>query len=504
MLKNLSITGLQGAVAYYIYFAVTAASLLITTNLISSEFGPSGYSTWSLVYSFLPFFLLFDCGINSSITHIVGKKIGQKQTSTLQEYYSTFLIALFSFIFCMLVFGLAFAALALPALNVGQEDLEQVRNMFAILATSCGAQLVANFFNAIIYGHNKVVMSRVLLICQQGSFATFALLFIHTSSNPRLELILVAHLVANCVTLALTLWQARYFLAAKLALNANVQLFSKATFTSLFPFSLRVLLANVASRLNFGTDHIIIAVTLGLVDLGAYDIALKLCFYSTYLASAVSYTTFPKFASKFFEPNSDSDVQRLFLQTQTLSVQIGVCSILLLLMTAADFTVIWVGEDLVLDQTIFYVILTMNFVHVFSGPSANFLTAVGQNRELIRCEILCAALKILLSVLFSFEFGLIGVPLGTILAAALTSGWYLPMLACRTLKLSSYVFYARSTLVPFVMLIFCSILIIFFNKTRSLATTMPDFVTTFFLPVLLILTLCSLVYLVTNRWLTCK
>ena len=55
------------------------------------------------------------------------------------------------------------------------------------------------------------------------------------------------------------------------------------------PYSLRVVVNGLTSRILYNTDHIVIALFVGLSDLGKYDVAWKLCFYSTYLASAISF-----------------------------------------------------------------------------------------------------------------------------------------------------------------------------------------------------------------------
>ena len=92
MLAIKKLSALRGAISYYLYFIITAASLFIITRAVSSTFGTEGYSIWSLIYSFLPLFLLFDIGINTSISHIVGKKVGENKVLSLRKYYGTFIL----------------------------------------------------------------------------------------------------------------------------------------------------------------------------------------------------------------------------------------------------------------------------------------------------------------------------------------------------------------------------------------------------------------------------
>ena len=65
-------------------------------------------------------------------------------------------------------------------------------------------------------------------------------------------------------------------------------------------------------------------------------------------------------------------------------------------------------------------------------------------------EICNAALNLALSLTLVQFLGIMGVALGTLLASALTSFWYLPYILCRLLGRSLFVLLARSLFYPFV------------------------------------------------------
>ena len=500
MLAIKKLSALRGAISYYLYFIITAASLFIITRAVSSTFGTEGYSIWSLIYSFLPLFLLFDIGINTSISHIVGKKVGENKILSLRKYYGTFILVLGIFTITLLICGVTISYLAPKFLNIPANYLHISQITLFIIVISAIIQLVAAFFNAIVYGHDMVVLSRVLLIIQQFSFISITLLFLWAFPSKGIAVVAFAHLLANLINLSVSFYFAKNRIAGYCKNPACVSEANLKTFKSLFPFAFRVFIGNIASRLNFGTDHIIIAIALGVVDLGAYDIAIKLCFYATYLASAVSYSTFPKFATKFHETSSKVSVRGLFFKTQTLSMLIGVITILLLLMMAEAFTILWVGKDLLISKDVFLVILSMNIIHVFSGPSANVLTAIGKNKQLIRCEVICAIFKILLSSFLCLKFGLLGVPLGTITASAITSGWYLPRLACRHFNLKFLSFVLKTSIIPLIVLLIGFMVIEGLDLDKSSVTNIPAFFIEFFFPASIFILMGAFTYFMMNSF----
>ena len=128
------------------------------------------------------------------------------------------------------------------------------------------------------------------------------------------------------------------------------------------------------------------------------------------------------------------------------------------------------GPNFTLTRDVFLSILATNLVHVFSSPSASFLTAIGENKELVKSEAANAVLNICLSIALAIQFGLIGVALGTFISATITSGWYIPFIASKKVQVPFSDFLRRTLLFPilYTLLIFIGLQTYFNDRNHDL------------------------------------
>lgn len=440
---------------YYIQLAVSLLVLILMTPLIINQLGEETYAVWSLLLSFVPFVLLLDFGLSTAVTQFIAANIKKLSKIELHQH----LAAMASMIVLGFFFIVCAAVLLSFNLDVFENQFGQnntLRLAVFVIGISAAIQLCLSFVIGVIYGYDKIVFVNMLHIAQQLMFflgVFFFLMFVPSWSILCLALGHIVGVSTAFVIAAIYIWQAS-LIPASAFLEAPKQVFR---LKKVMLFSFRIFIGNITSRVLYNTDNIIIAVIVGMVDLGKYDVAWKLCFYSTYLASAISYAMFPKLANLFAQKNGKEVFFDNFVNVQQLSLALGVSICVWLLFTWKTIIALWINEDFILSSDVFLCLLAMNLIHISSGPAGNALVAVGQNKEMMYCEIVNACLNLIFSLVLASYLGLFGVALGTLCAALLTSFWYVPLTLCRKIEvsISSLVIRSLPRPVGFLVTILC-------------------------------------------------
>lgn len=460
------------AAVIYLHYLTSALSIFILTREITAAIGKIDYGIWVLITSFIPFFLILDFGFNTTTSQITAKKIGAAQDKRLVEFYNATACLLILICAALLLITVLLSYIFPSIFNIPSSLASNATTAFLIIGISGAIQILFSFVNSIIYGNDFIVLSRVLLICQQLINLVFCLYGLNYLPEFGLVNLAYSHLFSVIIALGIS-----FVLIIKLNLHFSWikpdLAASKKMIACHWPFSFRVFQSAILARILYNTDHIIIATLIGLVEVGKYEIALKLCLYSTYFSSAISLSTFPSFARMAGKKCDKEETTKLFLTTQILSVGIGLLAFIWLWFFGQSAIELWVGANYTLSRDVFLAILATNLVHVFSSPSANFLTAIGENKELVKSEALNASLNIFLSIVFAMQFGLIGVALGTLISATITSGWYVPFIASKKLNMTFFHFSKRTLLVPvaYACLIFFCLQFFFDSQQHNLKFT---------------------------------
>ncbi len=458
------------AAVIYLHYLTSALSIFILTREITAAIDKVDYGVWVLITSFIPFFLILDFGYNTTTSQLTAKKIGINQTKALAPFYNATACLLILICGALLLISVLLSYIFPSIFNVPSGLAASAMTAFLIIGISGSIQILFGFVNGIIFGNDFIVLSRALLICQQLINLLFCLYGLNYLPEFGLVNLAYSHLFSVIIALGIS-----FILIIKLNLNFSWikpdLATSKKVIADHWPFSFRVFQSAILARILYNTDHIIIATLIGLVDVGKYEIALKLCLYSTYFSSAISLSTFPSFARMAGNRSFEGETIKLFLTTQILSAGIGLLAFIWLWFFGQSAIQLWVGSNYTLSRDVFLAILATNLVHVFSSPSASFLTAIGENEELVKSEAMNASLNIFLSIVLAIQFGLVGVALGTLISATITSGWYIPFVASKKLDLSFPHFLERTLLIPFTyscLIFFC--LQFFFDSQQHYLT----------------------------------
>lgn len=431
---------IRGIFVNYLHLIAAFVSMFILTPMLVGRLGPAAYGLWAVFSSVVGYFVLCDFGMSTAVAKYTAEYRANGQSAQLTKLVSTIFSA--TLVICGLIIVVSAAAMRfVPELfKVSETLIAQGQAAFLIMSVNVALMLLGGVFGNIIYGHQRVDVWKMTSIIQLLVNVIFTALFLNLGFG------LIGVAAASILgTTAMILLQLAFLHRSGYGISFNPKYADKEMFARIAPYSGRTFLLGVTNRIINYSDFIVVGIFLGASSVAHYEITYKLCFLSTYLFSIISSTVFPRF-SRLFALGDSEGVARLFLLTAKLSVAIMTPVAIFLWFWGEDFIGLWVGPENFAGKDVLAVFVAMTFVHVIGTPAAALLQAIGRNEEFVYSEIANAILNLGLSVLLIGPLGLLGVALGTLLASLCTSGWVIPLLACRCAGLSKMSYFKQAVL----------------------------------------------------------
>jgi O-antigen/teichoic acid export membrane protein len=194
------------------------------------------------------------------------------------------------------------------------------------------------------------------------------------------------------------------------------------------------------------TSNVIIASFLGIGAVAAYAVALRLTRTLTQFVHKVSDVLFPFYAG-MRAADDTSRMRRYFLLTARLELAGGGAVVLLLSFAGLAALRLWVGQQNVVIPSAFALAIVLVALDVVAYPAAVLVTAAGGERSAAVVSLVQAGGGIACALALVRPFGVAGVIGGAVVAQALTTFWWLPAWALRTIKVG-WGTYIRSAVMP--------------------------------------------------------
>jgi len=426
--KPASKTFLRGISLSYLEFFVRLALGLVMTPVILGYLGKAGYGLWASLGSMVGYFGIFN--INFAVVKYVAEYRAQGRRADLSKLISS-ILGIFGVIGGVIL--LTFVALnsLIPGFfHLSPEWAPAARLTFVIMGLNLVCGLLTGVFANIIYGHERVDVQKSFTIMQALVTNSLILLFLHLGFG----LVGVAA-AATLGWLALMVSCVIYISRRHYGISVHSRFLDFKLLKEIAPYSIRTQVLALCAQVLYNTDNLVIGVILGVITVTPYEIGYKLCFMAVTMMYMVSNTLFPSL-SRLYASGDLEGLRNLYLKIANFSVNSIMILSLFLVSCGREFIAIWVGPENVLAQRVFFVLVSLNLVHAVAGPAGQLLLAIGRNRLFTFSALADAILNLGLSILLCRKIGLVGVPLGTLIAHLLTDSWVVTWLACRYIGLS--------------------------------------------------------------------
>ncbi len=422
-----------------IFQNVSTNYLVIATELFIGIFmlpfnvahlGQSAYGLWILVASLTVYFSILDMGYGMALVRFAAKYRAKDDPRALNETAST-MFCVFSGI------GLvAFLVALVISLNLNRFfplTEEQVR-IGRVVLLSLSAYVALGFpfsvFGAIVNGFQRQYLNGAV------AFVTAI-----TVALVNVAVLLAGYGLAELVLATTSVRVVSYFIYALNAyrvfpaLRIRPQYFQRDRLREITGFSVFILIIDLANKLNYSTDAIVIGAFMGTSAVAIWAVAQRLIEIVQRLTDQLNAVLFPVVVDSSTVQRADR-LQKILVQGTRLSLAMVVPLATVLGLLARPLIMVWVGPQFSESVNVLYILSVVVAVRVGNATSSVILKGADLHKFLAFANLSMALGNLVLSVLLVRVYGLIGVAIGTLIPILVIAAFVVFPKACRRVGLS--------------------------------------------------------------------
>ncbi|HEX2269535.1 MAG TPA: oligosaccharide flippase family protein [Pyrinomonadaceae bacterium] len=414
-------------------YLVNGTELLIGIFMLPfnvAHLGQSAYGLWVLVASITIYFSMFDLGFGMANVKYVAKYRAQGDVQSLNETTST--------IFCVfsamgLLTFLVALALAWNLENFFSLTAEQARTgriVFLCISAYVSLGFPFGVFGGIVNAYQRQYLNGMV------AFVTAIVVAV-----VNVAVLLAGYGLAELVMATMAVRVLSYVAYALNAYRVFPELrirpgfFSFDRLREVTGFSFFILIIDLANKLNYSTDTIVIGAVMGTAAVAVWAVAQRLIEIVQRITDQLNAVLFPVVVDSSTVERVDK-LQKILIQGMRLSLAMVVPIATVLGLTARPVVMVWVGPNFEGAVNVIYILCIVVAVRVGNATSTVILKGAGLHKVLALSNFSMAVSNLVLSVLLVRWYGLIGVAIGTLIPIVVFSMFVVFPAACKRVELS--------------------------------------------------------------------
>jgi O-antigen/teichoic acid export membrane protein len=219
------------------------------------------------------------------------------------------------------------------------------------------------------------------------------------------------------------------------ALRIRLRYFNRDRLREVTGFSVFILIIDLANKLNYSTDTIVIGAFMGTAAVAVWAVAQRLIEIVQRITDQLNAVLFPVVVDTSTVERTDK-LQKILIQGMRLSLAMVVPLATVLGLTARPLVMLWVGPNFEGTINVIYILSIVVAVRVGNATSTVILKGSGLHKVLALSNLSMAISNLVLSVVLVRWYGLIGVAIGTLIPIVVFSMFVVFPAACRRVELS--------------------------------------------------------------------
>lgn len=396
----------------YKVLAVGFSFFLIPVTL--DYLGPVRYGVWATLLSIMLWVSLFDAGLGNGMRNKVAEALASENRGLANIYVSTTYTIIAGIAIPILLIVLFVA----PALDFNKifntNVLESAEFRWVVITLS--ALMLVNFVLSLInpvLNASQMTATTVLNQAVANGLALFVVYMLVLASKGGLLHITIGYGLS--LILSNLLFTIRFFRSNHDLLPRFRQFdWNKAKNVSLLGVKFYVI--QIAVIVIFSTDNIIITQVFGPELVTPYSIVFKLFSVIT-IVHIVLVTPLWSGATDAYVKGDALWIKKMMRKLNSIMIPI-VFIVFLLILFGQDIIRLWIGHNLVIDQTLLVLMGIFILLSIWNNNFAYLINGIGHVNSQLYTAIFAASINIPLSIYFAkyLGLGLNGIVLGTIVS----------------------------------------------------------------------------------------
>jgi O-antigen/teichoic acid export membrane protein len=426
--RQLSLIARNVSMDYAIVFVELVIGLVMLP-FNTAHLGQSAYGLWVLTASIPVYFSMLDLGYSSAIVKFAAQYRARGDAGALNQVVST-IFFVFSGI-GLLAYALAVVlALNLEALfNVTPAQAATGRQVLLIISIYVALGFPFSVFGGVVNGFQRKYLNGGVAIATSIIVALVNVAVL-LSGYGLVELVAATTTVRILSYLAYRLNAYRVFPA----LRISARHFNPARLGEVTAFSAFMLLIDLANKLNYSTDTIVIGAFMSTAAVAVWAVAARLIDLVQRLTDQLNGALFPVIVDQATLGQSER-LRMVLMQGTRLSLAMVIPVAFGLALLAEPLVLAWVGPEFAQSATVIHVLAAVVTYRVGNATATTLLKGAGHHRLLAFSNLSIAVANLILSLALVGRYGLTGVALGTLIPLAAVSMFVLFPAACRRTEL---------------------------------------------------------------------
>jgi len=406
------------------YFGQLKSSALYKVGAIVATFlampimikylGVEQFGIWATMLTLITWVMMFDLGIGNGLKNKVSESLAQNNPRLASDYIST-AYGLVGFISFGLFTLFLVASIWLPwqsifnAQSIAEVDL---KNAVLTLSFFIFFNFWISLVNQIYHGLQKssvVVMGQFI----SNALALALVYLLYQLTETSILLMVWAYGVAIVfANLTLTV----FVFKSHRGLMPTRQGFDRNKINSLLSLGIKFFVIQLAVLVIFMTDKFLIVQLLGPEHVTPYEVLFKLFSVFTVVHSIILAPLWPAYTDAYYR--NDIDWIRLALARQVKLAFVFFVAALVLAWFGPLVVKVWIGNDVSVDESLYFLFSVFIFLSVWSNVFAFFVNSINKLDLQLFTSISAAIVNIPLSIYLVkvVGLGLNGIVLSTIVS----------------------------------------------------------------------------------------
>jgi len=389
--------------------------MFVLTPAMLRYLGQSQFGIWNLVIGFIGYFELLEFGIRTSLVRTVAERDAVGDLSGVNAACSSSLVFFAGVGLCIILAGQAGALFAPKIFKLAPSDVTVTQNIMRIYSLAQGLVFPFNAFTACLIGRQRYDVSNGISIAMTAIRATLTFLAITHGYG-----LLIVALIHGCSNLLGMTGMA--FASRRITPGFSPSPFkaSKESFKKLARLGGGLLAINISLRLVDASWLTLAGMTLSMTDVAHLSVAMAFARYlSGFVDSGVRVMVpyIGSFAGDSEPANQSERIARATRLSLSLTMLVagiyssGVC------LFGNQFMTVWLGGKTASQVSpLLPLVMAQALCAALATCSFNVFLGIGRLGQLPLLHFIEAGLSIGLGIYFCRQWGLKGLPLGTLTA----------------------------------------------------------------------------------------
>lgn len=390
-----------------------------------AHLGPAAYGLFVLTTSITTYFSMLDLGYGSAQVKFAAQYRALGNPRALNEISSTL------FFLFLGVAAAGYAAAVVVASNIdlvldlAPDQVAIATSVLLIVSLYAALGLPFSIFGGVTNGFQRFYLNNLISIVTSVAVA-LATVVVLTMGYGLVELVAVTTSIRLAALFAYRRTAYRVFPG----LSIRWKYVRAARLREVTSFSAFLLIIEIAMKINFTADTVVIGAFLGTAAIAVWAVGARLILAVRSLSTVLSRFLFPVIVDSAVR-GRDERVRAVLVQGTRLSLAAVTPLAAVLALLAGDVVDVWVGPGFEESVAVIRILAAVVIIRIGTSTSYSVLKGAGRHRFAAACSLTTALSNLALSIVLVRVLGLSGVALGTLIPVTVAAICFVFPAACR-------------------------------------------------------------------------